>query len=157
MPPHFFASTHSGVVRDLVLDLKYRDRRIIGKLLGEALGRGLPLHDIEAVVPVPLHKDSSRFFNQALEIARGLGLALGVEVIDALSWSIILQPQAKGCGVERRLMPLDAMSCRGEELHGRRVILVDDVRTTGTTLLRAQFAIEGGGGRVGAFVTWSSA
>lgn len=157
LPPHYFGSPHRGVARDLVLDMKYRHKRVIGKLLGEALGRGLPLVHVDGVVPVPLHKGSSRSFNQALEIATGLGKTLGVEVFDILSWSGVLPTQARGGAIQRRLMPLDAISCRKDAAGGRNIVLVDDVRTTGTTLLRAHSALEACGGNTVAFVTWSSA
>lgn len=157
LAPHFFASPHSGVARDLVLDLKYRDRRIIGRLLGEALGRALDIKCSEVIVPVPLHRGSSRTFNQALEIARGLGQTLRVEVWDILSWAVVLPPQEKGGAAQRRLLPLDAISCGENRLRGKKITLVDDVRTTGTTLLRAKSALERCGGDVIAFVTWSSA
>lgn len=157
LPPHFFASPHRGIARDLVLDMKYRHRRVIGKLLGEALGRNFSLAGVDGIVPIPLHTGSPRAFNQALEMARGLGRVLGAQVQDILAWSEVLPPQAKGSATERRLMPLDAIRCCKTGLRGKGLILVDDVRTTGTTLLRAYSALEANGATVRAFVTWTSA
>lgn len=157
LPPHYSGGSHEGFVRELVLELKYRNRRIIGRLLGQALGRALQLDGFDAIVPVPLHRGSPRAFNQALEISEGLGQVLGLTVADILSWRLEQSPQARSSAVQRRLLPAEAIVCPNPVFAGGRFILLDDVRTTGTTLLRGQAALDRQGLQVGAFVTWSSA
>ncbi len=158
LPPHYFACPHKGPARELVLQLKYRKRRILGKRLGEVLARAVSFEGpFSALVPVPLHRGSRRPYNQALEICKGMGQVMELDVADVLLWSRWLPPQAGGSAEQRRLMPDDSMICMTGCLPTGRVVLVDDVRTTGTTLLRGRSALEKAGIQVGAFLTWSSA
>ena len=101
--------------------------------------------DVEEVVPLPLHpvKRCRRGYNQSEYIAEGIAAQLGVEV-DRRSVrrvrntaSQALKPRRERAGnVE------DAFAvCRPERLAGRHVLLVDDVMTTGSTLLSCASAI----------------
>ena len=100
---------------------------------------------MEVVVPLPLHpfKRCRRGYNQSEYIAEGIAAQLGVEV-DRRSVrrvrntaSQALKPRRERAGnVE------DAFAvCRPERLAGRHVLLVDDVMTTGSTLLSCASAI----------------
>ena len=115
------------------------------------------MEGFDGIVPVPLHRGSTRSFNQAREISIGLGQELGLPVVDVLQWAREQSPQARGNAVQRRLLPADAIVCVRPHLPAGRFILVDDVRTTGTTLLRGKTALDMEGLKVGAFMTWSSA
>ncbi|MGD9822477.1 MAG: phosphoribosyltransferase family protein, partial [Aminobacteriaceae bacterium] len=56
-----------------------------------------------------------------------------------------------------RRMPAGAILPRGKELAGKRAVLVDDVSTTGTTLLRAADAVALGGGKALLALAWTIA
>lgn len=108
--------------------------RLGGEL--ERLAGGPP----EAVVPVPLHwrRRLARGYNQAERIARPLARRLDLPCLDALDRPRATTPQTALGGGARRRNPLGAFALasgyRGRRVGGRRLLLVDDVATTGATL-----------------------
>ena len=129
---------YEGTLRLAVHALKYQGRRSIAPRLACLLaGRcKAVLDDADAVVPVPLHwrRRWTRGFNQSEEIARYLRLP----VVCALRRVRHTPPQA-GLGADRRAMNLRGAFAprrtgRSSGVHGRRVVLLDDVSTTGATV-----------------------
>lgn len=126
--------------------------------MGHALARNLPIEGpIDALVPVPLHIGSVRPFNQAFEIAKGLGQALGAPVFDVLSWREELSCQVSKSPVERRMLPEGVIVFKDDVdvPEGKGIIIVDDVCTTGTTIERCRKALEKKGFQVVGAVVWS--
>jgi ComF family protein len=95
------------------------------------------LTQVDGVVPVPLHwrREHQRGFNQARELARHLG----VPVVDCLARRVHTRAQIELAADERRTNVRDVFRLRrrwGKDLdvEGMKVILIDDVSTTGATL-----------------------
>ena len=92
----------------------------------------------EALVGVPLHprRLRERGYNQSSLLARELGKRIGLPVIeDCLIRVRQAQPQVKAVDVEeRRRNVADAFVCRDERVEGKRIVLIDDVCTSGATL-----------------------
>lgn len=119
----------------LVQALKYRARLPIAGFFARALAGRVPA-GVDLVVPMPLHRSrlAERGFNPSLEIARPLArLTGGVLAIDAARRVRHTRAQAELPLEERAANVRDAFECR-RDLGGRRVAIVDDVMTTGTTL-----------------------
>lgn len=98
------------------------------------LARNHPLPD--ALVPMPLHPSrlKERGFNQAMELARVLSRELGIPVLpDAVARQRDTTPQAGLPWKERRRNIRGAFLCR-RDFAGKRLVLVDDVMTTGATV-----------------------
>lgn len=127
----------------LIHGFKYRGRWRTARLLGEWYGRELRQSglyaDVDAVVPLPLHpfKRIRRGYNQSEFIAEGIAAQLGVP-LDRTSVfrSRNTAEQALRTHRERAANVAGAFSVRHpERLAGRHLLLVDDVMTTGSTLL----------------------
>lgn len=120
----------------LVVGVKFARRLAWARALGELLAAELPEDCADVVVPVPLHpwRLAGRGFNQAQEIAapiaRHLALPLRPELVRRVRAT---RPQSSLSAAERRDNPAGAFSVRARALSGRRVLLVDDVVTTGAT------------------------
>lgn len=150
---------HEGVPRELVLKVKYGRNRPLGVVMGQTLGRVFPPPRADLLIPVPLHPDSPRDYNQSAALAQGLGKEWGIPVSELLLWREKRTPQTHLEDGERRNMPGDALILRNKkaDMAGQRVILVDDVCTTGTTLRRARSALVAAGATCEVAVTWTYA
>jgi ComF family protein len=126
---------YDGSLRAIVHALKYDGRQTLARPLSQKLraAGAAVLHGADAVVPVPLHRsrERQRGFNQARELARHLGLPLA----DVLRRARKTPPQADLPAARRNANVRGAFACRsGSCVRGLRVVLVDDVSTTGATL-----------------------
>lgn len=139
-------SLYDGVLREAIHEFKYRGRRRLASPLGRLLAR-IPVDTagLDAIVPVPVHpvKLRKREFNQAALLARELARHLGVPVLlDGLAKQVDVPPQAglkrkqrlnigkRVFGVENSSLVLD-----------KRILLVDDVCTTGATVRACSAAL----------------
>ena len=145
---------YQGTLRDLLLRVKYHGDRGLARGMGVLLaGRirsaGGPLP--EAVVPMPLHPGRlrQRGFNQCYEIARPMADTLGIPVRPFWAWRTrAVQPQT-GLSRKERLCNLDAVFAASPEVCGKRVLILDDTMTTGTSLRRlTECLLEEGAGAV---------
>jgi len=110
--------------------------------LGEGIGREYVL------VPVSLHpaRRAWRGYDQALLLAREVSESWGIPVAEALVRTQDHEPQARLDPERRRTNVSGAFRvARGSIIAGRPVLLVDDVATTGSTLLAAAEALEAAG------------
>ena len=146
-------SFHDGPLRKAIHQFKYEDLRSLAALLGHLMADGwerLAPRDLvlDAIVPVPLHRgrQRERGYNQSALLARELGHCLQLPVIeDAVVRSRATAPQVDLNAQARRANVQDAFRCRGNDLAGKRVLLVDDVCTSGATLESACLALRGAG------------
>jgi ComF family protein len=121
--------------------------------LGKLMAQGwavLPPADVapDAIVPVPLHasRERERGYNQAALLALELGRRVRLPVVDdVLFRTRETIPQVGLDATERRANVLHAFQCSSTGLTGRRVLLVDDVCTSGATLEAAGDALRKGG------------
>jgi len=137
-------------LREAVHALKYEGVRVLAEPLAELLmafwsRSALP---VSVIVPVPLHRSRSRYrgYNQAMLLARAFGRRAGMPVVaECLVRSRATRSQVGLNAEERRANVRDAFVCNNEALRGERVLLMDDVFTTGATLEAcAQALLEGG-------------
>jgi len=125
------------VLASAVQSLKYRRRRHVADVLGAHLAAHYPFPTDVVLVPVPLHpaRLRARGFNQALLLARALGRRRGLPVASrALVRHRATRAQPGLDAAERRRNLRHAFHVRTPgAVAGRRVVLVDDVLTTGAT------------------------
>jgi ComF family protein len=130
-----------GLVLDVIHRYKYNGQiwfePFLAGLLEQAARPWLEPGRWDALVPVPLHptKKRERGFNQAERLAVAFGAAAGLPVNkNALERVESTPTQTRLTQAERRANVRDAFRCRaGEAVKGLKLILIDDVMTTGAT------------------------
>lgn len=135
------ACLYDEVSRDPILKLKHADRLDLAPLLARWLSRAARelVEEADAIAPVPLHplRLLHRRYNQAAEIARPLSALTGVAYLpDALVRRRATGTQAGKSGSGRKRNVAGAFHvppARAGQVAGRRILLVDDVMTTGAT------------------------
>jgi ComF family protein len=129
-----------GVIRRAIHELKYRNLKAISGCLAALMADYLKDNQIygEILVPVPLHlrRLRERGYNQSNLLARELGKLIALPVIDdSLHRLKDSLPQARTTTVEdRRRNVARVFACPDEKLSEKRIILIDDVCTSGATL-----------------------
>jgi predicted amidophosphoribosyltransferase len=96
--------------------------------------------DFDAIVPVPRHlaRVRSESRDPVHELAHGLARALGAPVLARVLWRARATPPQTGLTISaRRANVAGSFAARPLALAGRRVLLLDDVATTGATLIEA--------------------
>jgi ComF family protein len=140
---------YDGVLRDVILRCKQSGQEGLAEHLGRLFAR-VRLKDKttlapQAVIPVPLHwsRRLVRQYNQAEAMARGVAGELGVPVITGAVVRNRRTPRlADQSPTERRSLMKSAFRPRmTSKLKGLRVLLVDDVMTTGATASAVSAAI----------------
>jgi predicted amidophosphoribosyltransferase len=141
-----------GRPRDIVLGLKYRNRRAVaghlgGLLVNRLLAAGIrPGRDIDVVTwaPTSPQRRRRRGFDQAEAVARHVAGQLGVPARRLLERAGTGTPQTG----RTRAARLDGPVLRARpDADGRRVLLVDDVVTTGATLRAGEATLLRAGAR----------
>lgn len=146
------AVLYSGAGRRMVLGLKHGDRLDMVRPLAAWMARaGRPLlAEADVIAPVPLHwrRLVVRRYNQSAELARALGRAAGRQVVpDLLVRRRATRPQSGGRGAraENQAGAFVVAPKRTGLLADRRVLLVDDVLTSGATLSACADALRAAG------------
>lgn len=138
---------YDGIAKSLILRLKHGDRPDIAADLARLLR--VELHglerDCDLIVPVPVHwqRFLTRRYNQAELIGAALSNQTGVPHCMGLVRTRATPSQSGGRG-RRAKNVRDAFTC-DVDLTGKRVLLVDDVMTTGATLGACAAALKGAG------------
>lgn len=158
-PPPFAraraAVVYSGVARQMVLGLKFRDRTELAPWMARWMMRAGSelLDDADVIVPVPLHRRRFfwRRFNQSAELARAVAAQSGRRFAPEAVIRARATRQQVGLGARERednVRGAFRVPPQAEILvRGRRVLLVDDVYTTGTTVSAVTRALKRGGAR----------
>jgi ComF family protein len=146
-PPAFDSARavgyYQGVLVEAIRLFKYQSKTRLGRHLAALLAdqaRRMPQvrEGVDVVLAVPLHRARlrQREFNQSLLLAHRLGRELSAPLlIDALERSRWTRPQVELDGEERRKNVRKAFTVkRPDQIEGRRILLVDDVYTTGATV-----------------------
>jgi ComF family protein len=133
------AFVFEGVIRPAIHHLKYYKKRRIGQLLGDMLGDFCQAEQLsaDAIIPVPLHhkRKQERGFNQSELLAEQIAklnriplLLGGVERIK------VTEQQAHLDAAARRRNMQGAFAWKSKQSAPKRILLIDDVLTTGATM-----------------------
>ena len=145
---------YEGVLRELIHLYKYGKVRTLARPLSGWLAQALPRDEaFDAVVPVPLYwrRRLQRGFNQAELLAKGLSRRTGIPVVRALGRVRPTPTQAGLSNSARRQNVARAFHSRS--VQGKRILLIDDVMTTGATATSCALALKQAGARRVALLT----
>jgi ComF family protein len=152
---------YDGRLRELIHLFKYAGVRPLGKVLGEWIALAMPRQErFDRIVPVPLHwrRRWRRGFNQSELLARSVARRYGLRVSNVLRRVRATATQAGLSHSARRANVDAAFRVRqGASLEGQRVLLVDDVMTTGATASACARALKQAGARYVAVLTLARA
>lgn len=132
---------YDGAFAELVRGYKYEDRAdrgaVMGAWLAEAIRSAPWLSRVEAIVPVPTHwrHRIGRSFYPPEELARAASRATGLPTVPVLR-RVRGGPHQVGLSYQQRVENIRGAFAlaRGWTLHDARLLLIDDVKTTGATL-----------------------
>lgn len=140
---------HEGLLRDAIHAFKFDGARDLAELLGAALDDGLIQSQIaiDVVVPVPLHERRFRWrgYNQAALLADVVATNLGVPHESLLNRTRYTGTQVGRDAIARREAVDGAFAADPAHVNGRRILLIDDVVTTGSTLMACADALNQAG------------
>ena len=131
---------YEGAVKDAITQLKFHNLKSVAPFLANHMFDYMRSHryDADIIVPVPSHAKRlrERGYNQAELLAKALASLLDLTVdVKALRRKSLVRPQSSSSSrEERRTNVADSFVCSGESVSGKRVLLIDDVCTTGYTL-----------------------
>ncbi len=142
-------------MRDCILRFKYQREMYFGPHLVDwlqiAARRWIDWREVDAIVPVPLHprKQRQREFNQAEYLADALGKALNIAVVKRRLRRVKdTSTQTKLSAEARARNMRGAFTVRNNTAFtGKRLVLLDDVFTTGATLDSCAKALRSAGAR----------
>lgn len=143
---------YAGPVRAAIYTMKFDHIPWKALALGKMLASvSVPFDDIDAITFVPVHdkRKAKRGFDQAALLAQGLGQAICKPVIPTLVKVKHTAPQSKLSAQERAKNILGAFSLLPHvDIAGKNILLVDDVITTGGTIVEAAQVLTSAGANV---------
>jgi ComF family protein len=152
VPPYSGARSfgyYSSELRQLVQAFKFKGRRDLARLLAPLIAstclESWPEREADLIVPVPLHskRKRERGFNQAALLATRVAGFLGFGCCEKILARVRhTAPQIGLTDAERSRNVLNAFKCMQPALvRGKRLLLIDDVMTTGATVASATEAL----------------
>ncbi len=148
------AAAHRGSAASLVHAFKFRGSQLAataaGRHMAEALALRPELRGFAALTAVPIHprRERERGYNQAEILAREIAAATGLPLLDVLERTRAAAPSWKLGRVERRAELAGAYALRAGApvlVAGKRILVIDDVAATGTTLEECAAALRAAG------------
>ncbi|MBR1882783.1 MAG: ComF family protein [Muribaculaceae bacterium] len=140
------ASPYAAILHDI----KYRNMPLMGQWLCRQAARHMQqsnfFEGIDAIAPVPLHRSklADRGYNQSQYLAQGLADVTGIQLVQALTATRPHATQTRKSAQERWENIQDMYAPRSSaarQLAGKHILIVDDVITTGATLIACSQAL----------------
>lgn len=164
-PPAFSELRAAFVMDDgarrLAHELKYEGMTALAEPMARRMLDEITVNDAGMIVPVPLHRsrERARGYNQAAMLAREIAKLAGIDADErAVRRVRDTAPLVKTMHRDERLAIMrGAFEAVPERVDGRRVLLVDDVATTGATLDSCARALRESGARDVRALTWARA
>ncbi|QIG81972.1 ComF family protein [Stakelama tenebrarum] len=154
------AVAYGDIARSVALKLKYGGRMAAADTMARAMARLMP-GDADLLIPVPLHRWRlwRRGYNQALLLAQALGRASAVPIARDILLRTKATPVLRGMNPkERRKAVAGAFALADgtkNAIAGKRIVLVDDVFTSGATATACAVLLKRGGATKVTLLCWA--
>lgn len=145
---------YADEVRSVIHAFKFVQNDEALPAITEGMLNALPTRDFDCIVPVPMHRLRLREkgVNHTRILADALSQKTGIPVYTPLERIRYHKPQSRSRITDRRKNVENAFQCRGD-VNGLKILLLDDVRTTGSTSsVCAKALMNGGAGSVSLWV-----
>ncbi len=141
--------SYDGTLRKLIQLFKYGKVLTLARPLGQLLANAVPRERVyDLIVPMPMHwrRRWSRGFNQSALLGEVLASRMHLKVSSAVRRRKATPPQAGMTATQRRANMSGAFDVRRPgDVRGKRILLVDDVFTTGATAAACARALKRAG------------
>ena len=143
---------YTGGMKNAMYRFKYSNRRCYGKVFAthavRNYGKWLKAINVDAIVPVPMYKpkERKRGYNQAMVFAKALSQVTGIPVAEGIvrrEMDTVAMKQLNG--LKRKKNLLKAFILTENVVQFRKVLIVDDIYTTGTTMDEVAKVLKDGG------------
>lgn len=143
LPPVWTVAGYDGVVRALVIAHKERGRLDLSGLLASALARAAAMVRADVVVWVPSSRAATRTrgYDHARRLATRAARLLGVPAVRGVDLARPVTDQSRLSAAQRVANLAGAFAADPRRVAGRRVVVLDDVMTTGASLTEAARAL----------------
>ncbi|MBP3767629.1 MAG: ComF family protein [Prevotella sp.] len=133
----------------IIYDLKYHHQPDIGMVMGQQLAHEYMasgfFEGIDAIIPIPITKERQlqRGYNQSAMIARGISSETGIPVEETAVRRLHFEKSQTKLGRWERLKNVEQQFQTDDAArwHGKHILLVDDVTTTGATIIACANAL----------------
>jgi competence protein ComFC len=145
---------YTGTIREIVLMYKVGMRYPIAKIIGGSVARGVKRNfteerfDLVTFIPSPFKRKLLRRFSPAELIAKTVSRKLHVPIKNLLSFKKHTRPQKGLTAAERKENVKGAFLCPHDLPAGSKVLLIDDIFTTGSTIEEASGALAKKGAKI---------
>ncbi len=158
MKPHlgiYSVAVYDGTLRTAIKRFKFKKRKRLAQALGFLLVKyvsqipGLEMRELDLIIPVPLHEKrlKERGFNQAQMLAETLSHYYGIPVKNALTRTKNTTAQFDLAREERFANIKGAFKVVDNSIHNKRILLFDDIYTTGATIMECSKALKAAGAK----------
>lgn len=144
---------YNGIVKDSIIRYKFYNRssyyRTFGKILADRIRKTTKYNEFDMLISVPLHRnrERSRGYNQSLLISKVLSRELGLK--EGSNLLIRVRDTGSQSALDRKGRVVNLKGafrvCDEDAVRNRKILLVDDVMTTGSTIDECSRALKKAG------------